>query len=240
MRTSPLPKIFFALVIFMVAHVTGFAQIQLGVKAGFNMSNVMLKDENGNRQSTNNTPGFHAGFIADINIASDIYFQPGLLFNTKGYEFDYALSGLSLSLTETPYYIEMPLQLLYKPELGKGKLLVGVGPYIAYGIGGRWTAEVAAGNSSLSQKGKLIFKNDTDGAILDSSSGGSFDLAEKQVYGKPFDAGGSILAGYEFRNLFIHLNGQMGLINLMPTINGVDTKMTGKNRQFGISVGYKF
>ena len=34
-------------------------------------------------------------------------------------------------------YLEMPLNFLYKPLLGTGHLLLGFGPYVALGIGGK-------------------------------------------------------------------------------------------------------
>ena len=38
-------------------------------------------------------------------------------------------------------YIEIPVNLLYKPVVGNGKLLLGFGPYIAYGIGGKYKTD---------------------------------------------------------------------------------------------------
>ena len=43
----------------------------------------------------------------------------------------------------------MPLNFLYKPMLGQGRLLMGFGPYVALGVGGKATYE--GGGSSLSE-----------------------------------------------------------------------------------------
>ena len=185
-------------------------------------------------------PGFHAGVTADINIAENFYIQPGLLFSTKGYKYQRSQDGAKGTGTETPYYLELPLNLVFKPAIGSGHLLLGVGPYIGYGMSGKWKIEVAQGNSSLSQKGKLNFKNDMPQLYLDSSAG-AFGLPETMTYAKPFDAGAALLAGYALsNNLSFQLNGQLGLLNIQPTVSGRNTKMILKNMQFGVSVGYRF
>lgn len=218
------------------------AQIQWGIRAGANFSNVLAKDEKGNKQSTSLLTGFHAGITGDLNIARDFYIQPGLLFSTKGYKYSQAEEGVTAIGSEMPYYLEVPVNFLFKPQVGTGRLLAGVGPYISYGIGGNWKIEATEGSTSLSQKGKLNFKNDITGAFLDSTSnGGAFGIANTQTYGKPLDAGLSALLGYEFsQKFYFQANGQIGLLNIMPTVKGISSGYVQKNRQFGISVGYKF
>jgi hypothetical protein len=67
--------------------------------------------------------------------------------------------------------------------LGKGHLLLGFGPYVAFGIGGKATYE--GGGSSLSEKikfQKTVKISDPDDV----------------VYIRPMDAGANMLVGYEF------------------------------------------
>lgn len=108
-----------------------------------------------------------------------------------------------------------------------GGIFFGAGPYFGYGIGGKWKD-----NYSDPDNGKLTFKNDV-----------SEDDWDKKgiVYGKPMDAGLNLLAGYEItNNLSVQLNGQFGLMNLVPKYDG--EKLDGKVRNFGIgiSIGYRF
>lgn len=212
------------------------AQVEVGVRAGLNLSNVAGKDADGNKayKDSKLNPGFHAGLTFDIPVADEFYVQPGALFSTKGYKYDFSRSDTRYESKTTPYYIEVPVNFLYKPTLGEGKLLLGAGPYVAYGLGGKWKAE---GSGSLigtdvytSGDGNLEFVNDFE----DRSN-------NKQVYGKPFDFGANLLAGYEFSNKFsAQLNGQLGLANLRPNTNGDKPESTFKNVGFGVSVGYKF
>lgn len=54
-----------------------------GVKAGVNFQNMNTK-ANGKSKSFDLGSRFHIGVDYDIPIAPDFYFQPGLLFSTKG------------------------------------------------------------------------------------------------------------------------------------------------------------
>jgi len=230
------------LLLFFTAGFCGaaFAQVQFGVRAGANLSNVVEKDEDGNKLSTSLLPGFHVGVTADVAIADEFYLQPALLFNTKGYQYKQSESSVTVSLNQHPYYLELPVNFIYKPALGNGHLLLGAGPYIAYGVGGRWKLKAESGSNTLSRTGSLEFKNDYS---LDSAlfGGNIDDLPEKLPYGKPFDLGVNLLAGFEFSRKFsVQLNGQLGLLNIAPTLDGQKTGAVAKNMQFGLSVGYKF
>ncbi|AHF14111.1 porin family protein [Niabella soli] len=217
---------------------TAMAQVEIGLRAGANFSNVTWKDANGKKVDTKLNPGWHAGVTFDIPIADEFYVQPGALFSTKGFKTTDAASALGATYNgtykETASYIEVPVNFLYKPELGEGKLLLGAGPYVAYGLGGKWKYDAVAtsGGSTAtnSSDGQLEFKNDTK----DASD-------NKSIYGKPFDAGANLLVGYEFANkLSFQLNGQLGLVNIAPNVNGQKPDGKFKNSAFGISVGYKF
>ncbi|MCD2422753.1 PorT family protein [Niabella pedocola] len=223
---------------FMVAaavSISGAAmsQVEIGIRAGANFSNATIKDANDNKVDTKLNPGWHAGVTFDIPVADEFYVQPGALFSTKGFKTDNSYFGGNANINgkASASYIEVPVNFLYKPELGSGKLLLGAGPYVAYGVGGKWDAKASGGNASISSDGSLEFKGDSKDA-----SGG-----DKLVYGKPFDAGANLLFGYEFANkLSFQLNGQLGLLNIEPKNDGKKPDAKMKNTGFGISVGYKF
>ncbi|HEX2533115.1 MAG TPA: PorT family protein, partial [Chitinophagaceae bacterium] len=55
---------------------------------------------------------------------------------------------------------------------------------------------------------------------------------------KRFDAGGNLLAGYEFANrLSFQLNAQLGLVDINPKMND---ESKWRNTGFGVSLGYRF
>ena len=129
--------------IFIFSTIALHAQIGFGLLGGVNFQNINGKDNNGNKLENGLLTGFHAGVNVNIPVAPDFYFQPGLLFSVKGAKNDFFSPGTKASgdfeTTTKLSYIEMPLNLLYRPQLGKGYILLGFGPYVAFGIGGRKT-----------------------------------------------------------------------------------------------------
>ena len=121
----------------------------------------------------------------------------------------------------------MPLNFLYKPMLGQGRLLMGFGPYVALGVGGKATYE--GGGSSLSEDiefKKTVKLSDPDDVF----------------YVRPMDAGANLLFGYQFANkVSVQLNAQLGLTKKNPEYEGASNDRTeAKNTGFGISLGYRF
>jgi hypothetical protein len=192
-----------------------------GVRAGVNFQNINGKDYNDDDLENKIKTGFHVGVNAEIPVATDFYLQPGVLFTTKG-----AINKDDEDIRYNLSYIEVPINFLYKPMLGTGKLLLGIGPYIAFGIGGK-------------------FKNG-DGKEIDLKFENKITQSQaadiNTVYARSIDAGGNLLVGYEFSNKFsAQLNAQLGLTKINPEIEGIsndDSKW--KNTGFGVSLGYRF
>jgi hypothetical protein len=118
----------------------------------------------------------------------------------------------------------LPLNFVYKGLLGNGYFMVGLGPYVAYGIGGKATYEVG----SITTESDITFKNEVESGDL---------LANNYI--KPLDAGGNIFFGYELAGgLFVQLNAQLGMLNIRP--DNYDENSTLKNTGYGVSLGYRF
>jgi hypothetical protein len=167
--------------------------------------------------------GYHAGINVLIPVAPEFYFQPGLLFTTKGAKHTNSLMTSTYSIS----YIELPLNLVYRAPLGNGYVLLGFGPYVSYGIMG--TAKHDGG--SLNYESDIEFKNSVEsGAPLTTS------------YFKAFDAGGNVFVGYEMAGgMFMQLNTQIGMLNINPEDNRlVSNESVIKNTGFGLSLGYRF
>jgi len=199
----------------------GDATTTFGIRAGVNFTNVTGKDQAGNDLSNDKLKtGFNIGVNAEIPIAPDFYVQPGLLFSTKGTKVKQTGDDFKINIS----YIEVPINLLYKPEFSGGKLLLGVGPYFGFGIGGK----AKAGSQSEDVK----FKSEVKMADYNSA-----------YYVKGFDAGGNLLVGYELSSkISAQLNAQLGMVKINSKITdfpGGD-KGKAKNTGFGISLGYRF
>lgn len=198
-----------------------------GLRAGVNFQNITGKDEDGNKLENDLLTGFNIGINAEIPLAPQFYFQPGLLFTTKGAKSEDLILGQSIKGKINISYVELPLNFLYKPMLGQGRLLMGFGPYVALGVGGKATYE--GGGSSLSEDiefKKTVKLSDPDDVF----------------YVRPMDAGANLLFGYQFANkVSVQLNAQLGLTKINPEYEGASNDRTeAKNTGFGISLGYRF
>lgn len=229
-------KIIILLLTCVTIHFTVSAQVQWGIKGGGNLSAMLLKDETGYTR-VKLRPGFHLGGTADLALSDKFSFQPSLLLTSKGFMMDESAGAQYTygvdKMKFTSYYIELPVNFIFKPRAGNGKMLLGAGPYVAYGLGGRWKAEA----NGMSVTGKLKFLNDY--SDIDTSFGGN---SRTVPYTKPFDFGANILIGYEFhKNLYFHLNGQLGLIDIDPSYSGISDETSSlKTVQGGLSIGYRF
>jgi len=213
-------KIFLFVMIFLLAGSLSFAQeIRPGIVAGVNFQNLNGKNLNGDRLENKLIVGFHAGVNVLIPISLEINFQPGLLFTTKGATNQDDSPGIKYNLN----YLELPMNLVYRAQLGDNFILLGFGPYLGFAINGN----VNVGG----EERKIVFTNTVE----------SGDPLTTPYMGR-FDAGANIFAGYELENgLFFTLNTQLGLLNLNPEDNRLgDDESLIKNTGFGISVGFRF
>jgi hypothetical protein len=188
---------------------TSYAQVSFGVKAGFSSSSVSFDESEG----TKRLAAFHAGVIADLSLAESFSLQPQLLYSAKGVKVPDI--DANLNVTTASYklnYLELPVNFLYKPQVGPGKLFVGAGPYLALGLSGKY------------QDIKVKF---------DGKKAEDLDETDENIHAKALDAGANFLAGYELNNgLLFSINYSLGLTNIDPDGS------KSKNGYFGISVGY--
>ncbi len=215
--------IFTLLVSSAMAQTGEIGKTSFAVLGGVNFQNLNGKDMSGDNLENDLIVGYHFGVNAQIPVAPEFYFQPGLQFSTKGAKNTVG----SLTSTYKLSYVELPLNFVYKALLGNGYFMIGLGPYVAYGVGGKAVYE---GGSSTSES-KIKFKSE----IVSGDP-----LATEYV--KPFDAGGDIFFGYEMPGgLFMQLNAQLGMINIKPgNYLFPDDSSTWKNTGYGLSLGYRF
>jgi hypothetical protein len=206
--------IFSILSVLMITGIVTAQDMRFGVLGGVNLQNINGKESDGDKLENTLIPGFHAGVNILIPVADEIYFQPGLLFSTKGAEIFDNLFDTKIRMN----YLEFPLNLVYRGHLGNNFILLGLGPYLAYALNGN----LIIGDT----KTKLNFDNEVGvftGLVM-----------------RRFDAGANIFAGYELGSgLFFTLNTQLGLLKINPDVAG-DDDLSWKNTGFGLSVGYRF
>ncbi|MGJ7032600.1 outer membrane beta-barrel protein [Niabella hirudinis] len=232
MQTKKIKTVKLLLCLILLPGMAAHSQTRLGIRAELNAAYVHVANEASSGRGSICRPGI--GLVADIPLASKIYLQPVLAYSGKGFSQDdswFAHMGNHLKVSAS--YIEMPVSLVYKQELGAGKLLVGAGPYIAYGTGGRWKTkyDITSDDIVLSENhGSVIFKKDiTDGGF------------NNYLYGQPWDYGASFLLGYEFLKRFTLQAGfRLGAADLKRMYFGKERDGTLQNRGVGIGAGIYF
>ena len=212
-------KLLLTLAVSLGLAAASHAQTTFGIRAGGNLFNITGDNAAGNDLGYKIKAGFHAGVNAEIPVGTDFYLQPGVLFSQKGAELDDNEGKINLS------YVEVPINFIYKPELGTGKMLLGFGPYFGVAVGGSYKPEGGGDD--------VDFKFKSDLTTAEALSG--------TPYLKRYDAGGNLLVGYEFANkLSFQLNAQLGLLKINPSVNDEDGETKWKNTGFGLSLGYRF
>jgi len=218
----------FALIIMLtgslaIAQDNESQKMSFAILGGVNFQNLNGKDHSGNKLTNNILTGYHGGINIQIPIAPDFYFQPGVLYSTKGAR---SIIG-SLTYTYNLSYFEVPLNLVYRTRLGNGKIMIGFGPYVGYGIGGKITT--VGGDVTLETK--VVFQN-----VVELSD------PVLTTYYKSLDAGGNIFAGYEMASgLFLQVNTQFGILKINPENKWFSNdKASLNNTGFGLSLGFRF
>ena len=199
------------------------SKVSLGILGGLNFQNLNGKDVGGDKLENDMLLGFHGGVNVQIPIAPEFYFQPGIMYSSKGAK---NTSG-SIKSTTKLNYIEVPLDFVYKASLGKGFFMLGFGPYVSYGMSGN--VKTVSGSVTLNRDVKFKSVVETGDNIL-------------VPYYKAFDAGANIFVGYEMASgLFLQLDTEFGMLNINPEYKILsDDKSSTKNTGFGLSLGYRF
>lgn len=199
-------KILLSVAAMLMAGAT-FAQVKFGIVAGPQFSSQTYKF-NGDKETSDLLTGFRGGVTVDLPLADEFYIQPSLLYSGKGGKEE--VGGLTLK--ERIHYLELPINFMFKPEVGAGNLYLGAGPYLAMGLGGKMEGVV----------GNTVVESDID-----------WDDSRKR-----FDAGANLQFGYEMpMGLNFGLYADLGLVNIRQ--NG-DSDNSRRNTSFGVTVGYKF
>lgn len=103
---------------------------QYSIKAGFNLSSLWSEN---NSDYDKLKPGFHFGGAVAFPISEYFAVEPGLLFSTKGKSLKFTGYNSSINLN----YLEIPVNGVYKIDLGGNNVLLNAGPYIGISLGGK-------------------------------------------------------------------------------------------------------
>jgi hypothetical protein len=197
--------------------------IRFALQAGTGFQTLTGKDYWGEDLNNKSAISYGGGMNVILPLLPDLFVQPGLQIMAKGAKQDIISDDIVKKVRLN--YLELPVNILYRPQAGNGHLLVGAGVYAAIGISG--TEKTRSENSTTSLKVKFI-------------SDASQEPTEF-VYYKALDSGVNLLLGYEFySNIFCQLNGQMGILKINSDYGLPNDRTSKKNLGFGLSAGYRF
>ena len=147
----------------------------------------------------------------NVGVSVDIPMLESLYLQSGLY---YTVKGYKLEeedYTEkaTPSYLQIPILASYRYNFSDfTQLQINFGPYLAYGIGGKYKWD----------------DEDEDEKFFDDD------------YNKRFDAGLTIGAGMTFGHIFVGLNYDLGMTNILKDSDDGSLK----NRSLSINLGYNF
>lgn len=199
--------------------------VTFGVKAGVNLSNV-----NGDINENDAKFGFTAGVSLDYAFNPNVYLLTGLDFSMKGFKVsDITVQGVSESITGdlklNLSYIQLPIHIGYKLDVAENtKVVFHAGPYLAYGVNGKWKAEAGGEKESANAFTNDAIENDVPKL-------------------KRFDFGLGLGVGAEFGKIGVNLGYDFGLVNVVDKYmfgdyGEVDASI--KNMNGYLTIGYKF
>ena len=223
-------KVFLAAAAVMFS-VSSFAQdINFGVKAGVNFSNMGGKADGKTVEDVKMIPGINLGAYADFNFTDMLALETGLQFEQKGYKFEKSFEELGRKYKYTDKYIinyfTIPVNLRANLAVGDNNLYFLAGPTFGIGLSGKDKWEYEKDGEKESDDTSLKFGDSTGNEFEDGD-----DLHRMNI-GLLFGA------GFEMsNNLGIRVSYDLGLSNLMP---GGDSDNSCKTKVFGIALTYKF
>jgi len=185
--------------------VGSFAQIRLGVQAGYNSSNFYTPTTTSVSIST--ISAFQAGLYGEKQLNSTFFVQSALQWAGKGgYKAkDQALFGPTTTLRMN--YLQIPLNIGLKVKIKKDwKIYAATGLYGAYGVSG-------------TEKGYNVSSPNGTVVPIDRKIKFSTNIADQanNTYAKPFDFGYNVLAGVEWKTFQLSANYNRGFKNAFST-----------------------
>jgi len=203
-------KLFLVIAVFTTVTAAN-AQINGGLKAGFNLSIF-----GGDMEGADFKPGFHLGGYANIGLGKKLSFQPELLVSTAGAKIVIKADGFSLETTDKLTYLSIPLNLQYSI----GNFNIHVGPQLSF---------------LMSAKTEYTLT----GRDMNNNPFTYSDEEDSKKYFKDVDFGLNFGAGLNFGKLGISARYSLGITDISEPEEGTSVVDKWTNNVIQISAMYK-
>lgn len=223
-----------AIFIFKIVILNAQSPFVFGLKTGLNISDFSK------HEYANNKLGYNIGMTVEYKLPNNFYLFSGLELTTKGakynelfYENNYGSSAYGYGDGAIEYiryfkikskmnavYFQIPVSFGYKVEIATNiKVIFRVGPYISYGIGGKYKIDCSY--------------VDSKGNFLESAKESNYDADFFNKGTQKSDMGINIGTGIEFKKISMEFGCEHGVTKIWKAIGS-------KNRNIYINMGYKF
>jgi len=205
-------KFLFLFALCLVCNLFASAQTRIGIRGGLQLADMRNRpdDRTNLTDETKMLFGYQVGVVLDYSFNKVMFFQPGLLLNSKGSKVITRNNLLNTTTTikNNPMYAELPLLFGVRFGLQNFKLFGMAGPYLAYGFAG-----------------KNYFKSEGPTPASNRESERSIKWGDKTSLSdprdlRPFDRGLTVSAGVEMNNLQIGVFYSLGFVNIRPEGSG--------------------
>jgi hypothetical protein len=226
-------KPFIISLVFTLTTSYAFSQkVRVGIVGGpyFSSStreNVQVNNRDTSKDHARSIQGlfsYFGGFVVSVPIGKHIIFKPQIEYVVKGWRARNNFVGSTredFSTKTKANCIDLPLNFVYNVPTRDGRFFIGAGPYFSYALSGK-------------------VYNVKNTGINYSLTFNSSDTSSTAYPTNRFDIGGTLIAGYEFRNgLFCTLHYAHGFRDFRIELDNA-TDPHNKNVGVGLGIGYMF
>lgn len=219
------------------------AQLKIGITGGIDYSKTSIRRLYQSDFGIQGKPTYHFGLTSEYKLTDKVFLATDLLFSKKGFKQPtvqevtandpqvYKVSYVDVSVD----YLEMPVIPEFKVKFEKMNVLFGVGPYVAYGIGGKIKMNIESGTSMSSYSTNIFWKKSDWIRSNDLNKSIAYNLGQANI--QHFDYGSVVRMGIEIHSITVNAEYQYGLSNLMYEWS-INESM--HNQRLGLSVKYTF
>ena len=211
------------------------SKFEFGIRGGLNLSTALVNDA----VAIKFKPGYHIGGTVDYFFTQKFGLQSGLSFSVKGSKIVGFNSGGYVGGNPDDYtyafnqsYLELPLYVTFRKNISdKFNINVGIGPYFAYGIGGKTGRTLHDG----------IFFDGSAEKEWDTFGNGGYDEARDWLSGetlKRFDFGVGIKVDLGYNRFVWGIGLASGIMDVMSKKDSQG--LNYRNENINVSIGYKF
>ena len=197
-----------------------FAQLEIGIRTGLNMSEANLETTNGDLLEAAKLNGLNFGAFANFELGNIFAFQPEVAFSQKGFKASWNATDSSSTLNTN--YLDVPLMMEAGIKLGENfRIFAKAGPNVSYLL-----------------NAEKEFYNSMNGETTTTPFDIEQESLERIDFGVNFGGGLSLRVNRWKYTLDARYN--MGSREILATEDAVDFVDKAKHRVTNISVGISY